>query len=113
MTVASGCIIENLTDKEQSLAGSVIYDALLLDPNGGTIRKSHVNFASNATSVTAHGRIEGGLSIYSDCPANGVAAECLKKWLGKARELILVGSIGVPKAHVTMDRDSDPLGILK
>ena len=64
-------------------------------------------------SGQVHGHIEGGLWPNTECSTKQLPAECLKAWLGNSTELILTYPTGAAKAHVTMDRDSDPLGILK
>ncbi len=113
MRVTSGCTIQNRTEKEQPLVGSTSYDAILRGSDGKTTRRTHVNLASGETVIPAHGHIEGGLWPNADCAPNQSAADCLKSWIGDAKELILTSEITGLKAHVMMDRDSDPLGILK
>ena len=113
MQVTSGCIITNNTEKAEPLVGAVSYNAILRGPDGKTARREHVSLASSETVVPAHGHIEGGLWPNTDCSTKQSPAECLKAWLGNSTELILTNPTGAAKAHVTMDRDSDPLGILK
>jgi hypothetical protein len=113
MRVASGCIITNLTGKPEPLAGPVIYSAILRGADGKTTRRANVSLASSESVVPAHGNIEGGLSLNTDCAPKQSPAECLKTWLGNSTELILTADTTGAKAHITMDRDSDPLGILK
>ncbi len=113
MRVTSGCIITNLTAKPEPLVGSVLYSAILRDPDGKTTRRTNVSFASSETVVPAHGHIEGGLWLNTDCAPKQSPEACLKAWLGNSTELILTADNVGPKAHITMDRDSDPLGIRK
>lgn len=113
MRVTSGCIITNLTAKPEPLAGAVTYSAILREPGGKTTRRANVSLASSESVVPTHGHIEGGLWLNTDCAPKQSPAECLKTWLGNSTELILTAETTGPKAHITMDRDSDPLGILK
>jgi hypothetical protein len=113
MRVTSNCIITNLTAKPEPLAGAVSYSAILRRPDGETTRRAHVSLASSESVVPAHGHIEGGLWLNTDCAPKQSPAECLRTWLGNSTELILTAETTGPKAHITMDRDSDPLGILK
>jgi len=113
MRVTSGCIISNNTAKAELLVGAISYNAILRGPDGKTTRREHVSLASSETVVPAHGHIEGGLWPNTECSTKQPPAECLKAWLGNSTELILTDPTGAAKAHITMDRDSDPLGILK
>jgi len=113
MEVTSGCIITNNTAKVEPLVGAVSYTAILRGPDGKTTRRDHVSLASSETTVPAHGHIEGGLWPNTECSTKQPPAECLKVWLGNATELILTDPTGAAKAHITMDRDADPLGLFK
>jgi hypothetical protein len=112
MRVASGCIINNLKADPEPLVGSVIYDAFLRGPDGKTTRRANVSLASSETVVPSHGNIEGGLSLNTECAPKQSPTECLKAWLGSSTELILIADATGAKAHITMDRDSAPLGAL-
>lgn len=113
MRVASGCIITNLKANPEPLVGAVSYSAILRGPDGKATRRANVSLASSESVVPAHGHIEGGLSLNTDCAPKQSPAECLKTWLGNSTELILTADTTGAKAHITMDRDSDLLGILK
>jgi len=113
MRVTSSCIITNPTAKPEPLLGAVTYSAILRGPDGKTTRRANVSLASSESIVPAHGHIEGGLWLNTDCAPKQSPAECLKTWLGNSTELILTADTIGAKAHITMDRDSDPLGILK
>jgi hypothetical protein len=113
MTVTSACIIENRTARDQPLVGSIAYDAILRAPDGGMVRRTKVSLASSEKVIPAHGRIEGGLWTNTECPSGESPASCLGNWLGNANELILVAEGARAVVYVRMDRDKDPLGILK
>ena len=79
----------------------------------GATRRTNVSFASGESVVPAHGHIDGGLWPNADCAPRESAEECLRMWLGGSTELILTTDRTNVKVHITMDRDSDPLGIRK